>query len=55
MTKLVLIVYGLMWVSVSIPVSIGIYLTHNINCLWFLIIPALIRVKTKDEGDEDEE
>lgn len=55
MNKLVLIMYGLVWVSVSIPISIAIYFTHNINCLWFFIIPALIRVKTNDKGDEDEE
>ena len=49
------IVLMVIWLSVSIAICVGIYFTHDINCLWFFIIPALIRVKTKDEGDEDEE
>lgn len=52
MNKLVMIGYVLIWVSVSISISIGIYFTHDLKCLWFLIIPALIRIKTEEDKDE---
>lgn len=54
MNKLFWIGYGLMWLSVSIAVSIGIYYTHSIKCLFFLIIPALMHFHV-DEDKEDEE
>lgn len=53
MNKLVLVVYGLIWLSVSIAISIAIYFTHDIKCLWFFIIPALIRIKTGEDEDEE--
>lgn len=52
MNKLFWIGYGLMWLSVGISISIGIYYTHDIKCLWFFIIPALIRFKTGEDENE---
>jgi len=48
---------GMVWMSVSATVCTGLYLTHNANCLWAFLIPALISWKTggrkrKDEDDE---
>ena len=37
--------YAMMWVAVSVAVSIGLYFTRNIHCLWFLIIPLFVSVK----------
>lgn len=49
--------YAMMWVAVSVAVSIGLYFTRNIHCLWFLIIPSLVSVKhdPKDNGNSDSE
>lgn len=57
MNKLFWIGYCLMWVSVSISISIGIYYTHDNKCLWFFLIPALIRIniKTKEDSDDNKE
>lgn len=40
--------YAMMWVAVSVAVSIGLYYTRNIHCLWFLIIPLFVSVKHND-------
>lgn len=52
MNKLVLIAYVMMWFVVSVAVSIAIYVTQNIHCLWFLLIPTLVSIKTKDESED---
>ena len=46
--------YAMMWVAVSVAVSIGLYFTRNIHCLWFLIIPLFVSVKhePKDDGKD---
>ena len=44
--------YAMMWVAVSVAVSIGLYFTRNIHCLWFMIIPSLVSVK-QDSKDKD--
>ena len=51
MNKWIWISYGIMWLSVSIAISVALYFTHSIHCLWFFIIPLLIRVKTGDENE----
>lgn len=38
--------YAMIWLSVSIAVSVGIYFTRNIHCLWFLLVPSFISIKT---------
>jgi len=34
------------WIGVSVCVIAAPYLTHNANCLWAFMIPALIGVKS---------
>ena len=46
------------WVPCAVAVSVGLYFTRDIRCLWFLLIPARISVKTgssdnSDGGDAD--
>lgn len=53
MNKIILIVYGFIWFSVSMAIICALYITHDIKCLWFLLIPALIRIKTGEDGDEE--
>ena len=43
------------WISVGTCVAAGLYLTHNANCLWAFLIPALIKVSSGNgEKKEDE-
>ena len=50
--KSIWISYAIAWLSTAIAVSVGIYYTRSIHCLWFMIIPAILRVQTG--GDEKE-
>ena len=34
------IINASMWISTSVVIAVALYLTRNINCLWFLLIPA---------------
>ena len=49
--------YAMMWVAVSVAISIGLYFTRNIHCLWFLIVPSLVSVKldSKNKDSKDSE
>ena len=38
--------YGMAWLSTGIATSIGIYVTKDANCLWALLIPAMISFST---------
>jgi len=38
------------WVSVSLSISVGLYYTHNSNCLWAFIVPALISISSGTSG-----
>ena len=40
------------WGSTAIAIGVAIYYTHDMRCLWFLLIPALIGFKSKDDGGE---
>lgn len=31
-----------MWITVSVIVVIGLFITKNANCLWGFLIPALL-------------
>ena len=48
--------YGLMWLSVSAAVSVGLYVTLSAWCLWAFLLPALIKMSSgnKKGGKEDE-
>lgn len=52
MNKLFWIGYGMMWLSVALAISVGIYFTHSIHCLWFLIVPSLISFHTEGRKDD---
>lgn len=41
------------WLSTAMAVSIGIYYTHNANCLWAMLIPSFMSIKNSKEKDED--
>lgn len=46
----VALITAAIWGSSAIAISVGLYYTHDIKCLWFLIIPSLMQVNTKAEG-----
>ena len=48
--KKAIIIIALIWGLMAMSVSVGIYFTKNINCLWFMLIPAFTRVCVNDNG-----
>ena len=42
------------WGSTAIAIVIALYYTHDIRCLWFLLIPACMRIRSNDEEREEE-
>ena len=44
------------WGSTAIAIGIGLYYTHDIRCLWFLLVPTCMRYRSNDkEESEDKE
>lgn len=45
------------WGSTAIAISVAIYYTHDMRCLWFLLIPTCmsVRANDKEEGEERNE
>ena len=41
------------WGSSAIVIGIGLYYTHDIKCLWFLLIPACMRINGNEKESED--
>ena len=39
MWKTILVIWG----ATAIAIGIALYYTHDIRCLWFLLIPAFIK------------
>jgi len=34
------------WTACAMAIIAGLYFTRSIHCLWFMLIPALINVRT---------
>lgn len=49
---LAVLIIAMIWVSVASAIIAGLYYTHDIKCLWFLIIPLFIRVKVNTEEEK---
>lgn len=50
----VLLMIIAIWFSTAIAVSIGLYYTQDIKCLWFMLIPALMNIKGSNSTDSNE-
>ena len=50
--KLVLLVASV-WISTAAAVIAGLYFTHSIHCLWFMLIPVFIRFREKENKEND--
>jgi len=52
------IAYGMAWIATALATSIGIYYTKDANCLWAMLIPGMISMKSnsgkKDKEENDE-
>ena len=51
MWKVVLAIWG----STAMAIGIALYYTHDIRCLWFLLIPALMSYRSSNNKEESEE
>lgn len=50
MWKIVLAIWG----PTAIAISVALYYTHDIRCLWFLLIPVCISVRGNDKGESED-
>jgi hypothetical protein len=42
------------WLSSAIAIGIAVYVTHDMRCLWFLLIPAFMRFRTNDHAESED-
>jgi hypothetical protein len=47
------IAYALIWISVSVAISVGILVTGSLMPLWAFVLPALISVSSKEGTNND--
>lgn len=45
--------YAMAWLSTALAAIAGMYFTHSAWCLWALLLPACISIKTDKNGKED--
>lgn len=43
------------WGSTAIAIGIALYYTHDMRCLWFLLIPACMSYQSKSNNNEESE
>ena len=53
-TTAVAIINTAIWLSTSIAISVGLYYTKDIRCLWFLLIPSLNCFVTTSKEKQNE-
>lgn len=41
------------WFSSAIAIGIALYYTHDMRCLWFLLIPACMSFRSNDEAESE--
>ena len=46
--KVVIVIIAI-WLLSVLAISVGLYYTHDIRCLFFLLIPALMKVSANSE------
>lgn len=50
MWKIVLAIWG----STAIAIAVALYYTHDIRCLWFLLIPMCMSVQDNNNGESED-
>ena len=48
-------VVAIIWISACAAISIALYFTHSVACLWFLLVPALMSIRTTDDEDNKDD
>lgn len=51
---LAVLIISMIWISVAAAIIAGLYYTHDIKCLWFLIVPLFTKVKVKTEENKED-
>ena len=51
MWKIVLAIWG----STAIAISVALYYTHDIRCLWFLLIPTCMSIRNDDKRESEDD
>ena len=41
------------WSLAAITIGIALYYTHDIRCLWFLLIPACVSFRSNNKESEE--
>lgn len=41
------------WGSSAVVIGIALYYTHDIRCLWFLLIPACMSFHSEDKAESE--
>ena len=44
--------YIAMWAFTAFAISVAIYFTGRVSCLWFLFIPAVIQLEAINEKED---
>ena len=47
--KWIYIAYSMAWISTAIAISVAIYVSKSVCSLWFLLLPAMIRITNDDK------
>ena len=49
------IAFSSMWFATAFAVVAGLYFTHSIHCLWFMLIPTVVSFKSSSSNNKEEE
>lgn len=47
------IAYGIAWVATALATSVGIYYTKDADCLWAMLIPMMISIKSSNKNSKE--
>lgn len=43
------------WLSTALAVGAGLYFTHDMRCLWFMVIPLFMNIRAEHTTHNNEE
>ena len=49
------IAFSSMWFATALAVGVGLYYTHSIHCLWFMLIPSFVSFSSTSGSKEKKE
>ena len=42
------------WGSTAMAIGIALYYTHDMRCLWFLLVPACMSFRVDDDKEDED-